>query len=377
METTYRVLRIEEQMYGCEELPAGQPVLCDVTLADPAGERRTLPYPDKELTRLGIDEGSMVVLTADGTLKKHKMQEELMKKIKTSALIGLGALGILFGRKMPGVQVIADEDRIARYSAEPVVCNGEECRFSYVTPAQGKPVDLLLVAVKATVLEQAIQDIAKFVGPDTVILSVLNGITSEEHIDAAYPGHTLWSVAIGMDATRTGRTLVFNQAGKIQFGERSGEMTDRVQAVADYLDECGIANEPCGDILYKQWNKLMVNDGLNQAAAAFDQPYGGLRQPGEAQDMMRAAMQEVIRLANLEGVPLPPDNDVRFIDAMMPTFNPEGMPSMRQDVLAKRPTEVEEFAGVVRQRAKKYGMPTPANDFFYTRIREIEAGYDQ
>lgn len=70
METTCRVLRIEEQMYGCEELPAGQPVLCDVTLADAAGERRTLPYPDKELTRLGIDEGSTVVLTADGTLKK-------------------------------------------------------------------------------------------------------------------------------------------------------------------------------------------------------------------------------------------------------------------------------------------------------------------
>ena len=45
-----------------------------------------------------------------------------MKKIETSALIGLGALGILFGRKMPGVQVIADKARIARYSAEPVVC---------------------------------------------------------------------------------------------------------------------------------------------------------------------------------------------------------------------------------------------------------------
>ena len=37
METTYRVLRIEEQMYGCEELPAGQPVLCDVTLSSPPG----------------------------------------------------------------------------------------------------------------------------------------------------------------------------------------------------------------------------------------------------------------------------------------------------------------------------------------------------
>ena len=52
-----------------------------------------------------------------------------MNQIRTSALIGLGALGILFGRKMPGVQVIADEARIARYAAQPVVCNGEECRF--------------------------------------------------------------------------------------------------------------------------------------------------------------------------------------------------------------------------------------------------------
>ena len=257
-----------------------------------------------------------------------------MNQIRTSALIGLGALGILFGRKMPGVQVIADEARIARYAAQPVVCNGEECRFSYVTPAQGKPVDLLLVAVKATVLDQAIADMKNFVGPDTVILSVLNGITSEEHIETAYPGRTLWSVAIGMDATRSGRTLVFNQAGKIQFGERDGAMTGRVQAVA-----------------------------------------GGLCRSAEAQAKMHEAMQEVIRLANLEGVPLPRDNDEQFLRTAMPTFNPDGMPSMRQDVLAKRPTEVEEFAGVVRARAKKYGMPTPANDFFYARIQEIEAGY--
>lgn len=298
-----------------------------------------------------------------------------MRSIQTSALIGLGALGILFGRKMPGVQVIAGEARIARYSSQPVTCNGEACRFCYVTPQQGQPVDLVLVAVKATALDTAIRDIARFVGPDTVILSVLNGITSEERIEAAYPGHTLWSVAIGMDATRTGRSLVYKAAGKIQFGERDGRLTPRVQAVANYLTACGIGNEPCADILYKQWHKLMVNDGLNQAAAAFDLPYGGLAVPGPARDRMLEAMQEVIRLANLEGVPLPPDNDVTWLAAAMPTFNPEGMPSMRQDVLAKRPTEVEEFAGVVRRLAQKHGLPTPANDFFYDRIREIEANY--
>ena len=59
----YRVLRIDEQLYGCEEL-------CDVTLTDAAGAARILPYPDRELTRLDIDEGDTVCLLPDGTLHK-------------------------------------------------------------------------------------------------------------------------------------------------------------------------------------------------------------------------------------------------------------------------------------------------------------------
>ena len=298
-----------------------------------------------------------------------------MRPIQSSALIGLGALGILFGRKMPGVQVIAQPDRIARYAAEPVICNGEECSFRYVTPAEGKPVDLLLVAVKATALDAALPDLRNFIGEDTIILSVLNGIQSEERIEAMYPGHTLWSVAVGMDATRKGRTLSFASAGEIQFGEKNGEMTPRVQAVAEYLTACGIQNDPCSDILYKQWVKLMVNDGLNQATAVFDLPYGGIMQPGEPFDTMLASMREVIRLANAEGVPLPADCAENFLQATMHNFDPEGMPSMRQDVLAKRPTEVEEFAGVVRQLSQKHGLPCPVNDFFYARLHQIEAGY--
>ena len=59
----YRVLRIDEQLYGCEELPEGQPVCCDVLLEDAAGNRRVISYPDQELTALGIQEGGRVELT--------------------------------------------------------------------------------------------------------------------------------------------------------------------------------------------------------------------------------------------------------------------------------------------------------------------------
>ena len=116
-----------------------------------------------------------------------------MKPIESSALIGLGALGILFGWPMQNHTpagrfcVIADAPRIARYQAEPALFNGERCEFRYCTPEQGAPADLVLVAVKATALEAAARQIRPFVGPDTVIISVLNGITSEERWNGCTP----------------------------------------------------------------------------------------------------------------------------------------------------------------------------------------------
>ena len=368
----YRVRRIGEADFGCEELPEGAPVLCEVELeglpgTDEAGSAAAVLAPDASLAAQGIAEGDVVLRSGDSLQKG--------RPIRTSALIGLGALGILFGRKMPGVQVVADEARAARYAAQPTLCNGEACRFAYCAPEAGEPVDLILVAIKATGLDAAIRDIAAFVGPDTVILSVLNGITSEERLDAAYPGHVLWSVAIGMDANRSGRNLIFQSPGKIQFGERDGSVTPRVAAVAQYLTACGIENEPCTDILYKQWHKLMINVGLNQASAAFGMTYGGLAQDNAQRALMLSAMQEVIRLANAEGVPLPADDDVTWLAGAIPRFKPDNKPSMGQDVDAHRPTEVEEFSGVVRRLSKKHGLPTPANDFFYRAIRAIEAGW--
>ena len=72
-EKNYRVLRIEEQLYGCEELPEGQLVLCDVLLEAADGTQRVLPYPDAELTRLDINEGSTV------TLREHRLTKAVHK----------------------------------------------------------------------------------------------------------------------------------------------------------------------------------------------------------------------------------------------------------------------------------------------------------
>ena len=69
------------------------------------------------------------------------------------------------------------------------------------------------------------------------------------------------------------------------------------------------------------------------------------------------------------------DADISAWMKMTDALNPDGMPSMRQDTLARRPTEVELFAGAMRRLGEKHGVPTPVNDMLYRRIAELEAAY--
>ena len=145
-------------------------------------------------------------------------------------------------------------------------------------------------------------------------------------------------------------------------------------AAAALLLEAGVPCEIHEDILYRQWSKLMLNVGLNQVCAVYNVPYRGVQSPGTARDTMLAAMREAQALAAREGVTLT-DADISAWMKMTDALNPDGMPSMRQDTLARRPTEVELFAGAMRRLGEKHSVPTPVNDMLYRRIAELEAAY--
>ena len=109
-----------------------------------------------------------------------------MKEIKTVGIIGLGALGVLYTHLFTEalgkehVLVLADKDRAARYRRDGVWYNGRLCDFTYADAAQmAEPVDLLLFAVKFGGLADAISTCRHLVGPETTLVSVLNGIASE------------------------------------------------------------------------------------------------------------------------------------------------------------------------------------------------------
>lgn len=300
--------------------------------------------------------------------------------MQTVGIVGLGALGVLFGERLlsggADVSIIADEARVQRYRGDGVLCNGEPVAFAYKTPAQAEPVDLLIFATKESGLRGAMDTAEGFIGENTLILSVLNGVSSEETIAARFgEKNVLYCVAQGMDAVKTGSALTYAHAGVIVLGEKEpGAISPRVQQVADFLNAHGVTAQPVGDMVRRQWGKLMLNVGINQTVMVFEGDYGTVQRSGKPREIMLAAMREVQKLAELEGYPVSDeefDGWVRLGDSLSPT----GKPSMRQDGEAHRKSEVELFAGTIIRRAERFGLDVPVNRWLYDTVKKMEAAY--
>ena len=302
--------------------------------------------------------------------------------INTAAIVGLGALGVMYGhhlsKSLPdgALHVVAEEKRLEQYRSSGVYCNGEPCAFRYWTPEEAQPVDIVLVAVKQPGLQSAIGSMKNLVGEHTVILSLLNGISSEQILAEMYGSDKLLlCTAQGMDAVREGRSVSYANMGWLVFGEISpGPPSEKAMAVAAFFRETNVPHILADDMPRRQWSKFMLNCGVNQVLAVYGKGYDDVQQPGRLRDMMLAAMHEVMELADKEGIALG-EEDIAEWMKLLATLNPAGKPSMQQDVEARRRSEVELFAGTVKRLGQKHGVPTPVNDELYSKIMILESEY--
>lgn len=307
-----------------------------------------------------------------------------MAGIQNISMIGLGALGVLYGDFFAralgreAVSFIADQKRIEKYQEQGIYCNGRKCDFQLIDENEkGEPAELFIFAVKATALSDAISASKNLIGPDTIILSILNGITSEEIIGNAFgQQHMLYCVAQGMDAVKLGNQLTYSHIGRLCIGipEDEPEKLPMLQDVIDLFEKIKLPYTQEADIKHRLWSKWMLNVGVNQVVMVSEGTYRTIQQEGGPREIMKAAMREVIALAEKEQVCVT-EEDLNSYVALMDTLNPDGMPSMRQDGIAKRPSEVELFSGAVIREAEKYGLEVPVNKELYDRIKKLEAEY--
>ena len=304
-----------------------------------------------------------------------------MRKIKKTAIIGMGALGLLYGEQIQNalgkdaVTFVMDEARYERHKEDIYEINGKVMSFNVTKVSEMKPADLVIVATKSTGLESALDVMAPAVGEDTIIISVLNGISSEGIIIERFgKERVLGCVAIGMDAMREGSKLQYCNKGRLQLGTLIPGQEEMLKSVVAFFDEIGQAYEVKDDIMQAMWSKFLLNVGVNQSCMVYETSYAGVLEEGEVRDNTLKAMQEVLAVGQAEGICIG-EADLQRALTITAGLKPDGYPSMRQDAIAHRASEVELFAGTIIKLAAKHGIEVPVNAWYYQKIKEIESKY--
>jgi len=302
-----------------------------------------------------------------------------MERIRRVAVLGAGAMGGFLASRFCDAPYFSTELIAAgRYydslSREGLVVNGKTYRPAVVHPDDpGPPADLLVVALKHHQLEEGIRDLASRIGGDTTIISVMNGLESEQIIGSLYGiEKMLYTISVGIDAVREGNRITFTKPGILYFGELSNvESTPKVLRVREAFAEADIPCQVPADMQRMLWWKLMINAGINQASAVLRAPYGVFHVSRDARNLMEALMREVIELAGVVGIDLVEDDLQKWYGFLM-QLSPEGKSSMLQDVEAGRKTEVEIFSGKICELGRKHGVATPVNRTALQIIKVME-----
>ena len=282
-------------------------------------------------------------------------------------ICGLGAVGLTFAvkfRKKCELRILVDEERLARYKKNKPTLNGAEQNFEYILPSEDFEPDLIIISTKSSGLASAIESIKNFVRKDTIIISLLNGVSSEEIIANAYPeAKVLKSYFIGHSAVREGNLVTQDGVGEI--------VVENDSDVIKILKDAGVDYTAPDDMNYSLWLKFTMNVFSNQASAILNMTFGDLKKNSAFIDFAKKVISEVRVVAEKKGINNLENLEYDALKALARMCD-EGKTSMYQDILAGRKTEVDIFAGEVIRLGKEFNISTPYNQVMYDMIKVLE-----
>lgn len=304
------------------------------------------------------------------------------------AILGSGAVGGYFGAKLANAG--QDVTFIARGAhLEAIRARGLEVRsaklgdFTVRSGAESDtarigPVDVVIVSVKAYDNATALPMLKPLIGPDTVVLTLQNGVDSTDEC-AAVVGerHVLGGttyVATALEGpgliVQTGvhRSIVFGEV----FGDRS-RITPRVQAIAGVLASADIQVTPVADARVPIWDKFVYLVAFSGFTGAARLAIGAIWKYPHVQEMFYAASREIAAIASAEGVTISP-NRFDTLREYMENLPATTRSSLLIDLQQGKRIEVEALQGAAVRRAAKHGVPVPIVSTLYAVLKAWEHG---
>ena len=238
------------------------------------------------------------------------------------------------------------------------------------------PADVLAVAVKATALTQAAQLAKTLIGPDTIIVPMLNGVPwwfvggvqlrsvdPDGSIAAALSFDQIVGCVVHASCHRSNGAVIVTHANKLIIGEPAGgETSERLARLFAVLEKAGLRPDITGNIRRAIWYKLWGNATINPLSALTRTTCDKILADPECRAWMLEGMAELATIGAAVGCPISESGEDRMaVTAQLGAFKT----SMLQDVEAGRSIELEALLGAPREIARAHGIETPALDRLY------------
>ncbi len=302
------------------------------------------------------------------------------------AVIGSGAMGCMFGGKLqllPDVQVTlvdAWPDHVARLKESGLhmtTDQGEQViPVSACFPGEVAEVaDLVIVFTKSMHTAGALESAKKAIGPDTIVLTLQNGLGNIEKIAKFASENNIVAGVTTIPSDLVGPGHINSHGkGKVKIGAVLTEGAEQALKIGELLNKAGLETEVCADIMVRIWEKVAFNSALNTLCGVTGLPVGGIGKCEKGRELARRVVTEVIAVAAAKGLAVDFDKTWGMVSMALDQHGGH-KPSMLQDILSKRETEIDTIAGGVAAEAESLGIDAPVTSLLADLVRIIQNDY--
>lgn len=230
-----------------------------------------------------------------------------------------------------------------------------------VDPGDAAPAELIVMCAKSPGTLQATRDALPATGEGTVFLTVQNGLGNVDTMASVVGRERVLAGVTSNGTTLLGPgSIRHTWMGDTTIGELDGQVTERLERVADAFRQSGIKVAVSRSVDLLLWTKLVNNCAMSPLAALLRVRNGQLIARPEARELLRAVVREVTSVAEARGIALPFPEAVERVEANCRN-NATNKMSMLQDVERGAPTEIDYINGAVVREGEAVGVPTPIN----------------
>lgn len=295
-------------------------------------------------------------------------------------IVGTGAVGLYYGGLLQlsghAVSYLMRSDLQTARRDGITILSGSGARkvapvSAFASTAEVGTCDLVIVALKATGNAILGELLPPLVAPDTLLLTLQNGLGSDQLLAERFPANKVFGGLCFVCLNRTAPAVVENfMAGSVSIGPRNAEDVAAAHDLVELFRAAGVKTRLEPNLQKAQWKKLVWNvpfNGLTVAAGgvATDVIVGSPELRSEA----RALMQEIMGAATSQGFEFGEGFADRQIDITIPMKGYR--PSSMIDFLAGRPVEVEAIWGEPLRQARALGVAMPKLELLYALLKRI------